>query len=97
MGATLHVSDPGTQWTVSDPRELALRIRLRAVRMVAHQGLGYLGQGLSAATGLAQADRLYGIKGEGHDARVYAMVSDGEPRRSPRVRPGLTQPARQTV
>jgi transketolase len=156
MSATLHVSDPGTQWTVSDPRELALRIRLRAVRMVASQGLGYLGQalsaaeqvaavfatarpgrdqlacspghyvivpfaaaaevglipeadiatygqngavfeaigterspvmdytcgslgqGLSAAAGLALADRLHGIKGEGHDARVYAMVSDGE-------------------
>jgi transketolase len=151
MSATLHVSDPGTQWTVSDPRELALRIRLRAVRMVASQGLGYLGQalsaaeqvaavfatarpardqlacspghyiiapfaaaaelglvpeadigtygqnaavfeaigterspvvdytcgslgqGLSAAAGLALADRL-----QNHDARVYAMVSDGE-------------------
>ena len=31
MSAPLHVSDPGTHWTVADPRELALRIRLRAV------------------------------------------------------------------
>jgi transketolase len=53
MSATLHVSDPGTQWTVGDPRELALRIRLRAVRMVANQGLGYLGQALSAAEQVA--------------------------------------------
>jgi transketolase len=151
MSASLHVSDTGTQWTVRDPGELALRIRLRAVRMVANQGLGYLGQalsaaeqvaavfatarpgrdqlvcspghyiigpfaaaaelglvpeadigtygqngsvfeaigterspvadytcgslgqGLSAAAGLALADRL-----RGHDARIYAMVSDGE-------------------
>jgi transketolase len=32
-----------------DLRELALRIRLRAVRMVAPQGFGYLGQALSSA------------------------------------------------
>lgn len=43
------VSDPGTYWTVDDAEELALRIRLRAVRMVAPQGFGYLGQALSAA------------------------------------------------
>ncbi|WP_319455882.1 MULTISPECIES: 1-deoxy-D-xylulose-5-phosphate synthase N-terminal domain-containing protein [unclassified Mycobacterium] len=43
------VSDPGTHWTVDDAEELALRIRLRAVRMVAPQGFGYLGQALSAA------------------------------------------------
>lgn len=53
MTAMLHVSDPETQWTVRDPRELALRIRLRAVRMVANQGLGYLGQALSAAEQMA--------------------------------------------
>jgi transketolase len=53
MSATLHVSDPGTHWTVPDPRELALRIRLRAVRMVASQGLGYLGQALSSAEQVA--------------------------------------------
>ena len=33
-----------------DPREVALRIRLRAVRMVAPQGFGYLGQALSSAS-----------------------------------------------
>jgi transketolase len=53
MSATVHVSDPGTEWTVRDPLELALRIRLRAVRMVAAQGLGYLGQALSAAEQVA--------------------------------------------
>jgi transketolase len=53
MNAPLHVSDPGTHWTVADPRELALRIRLRAVRMVAPQGFGYLGQALSSAEQVA--------------------------------------------
>jgi transketolase len=53
MNATPHVSDPGTAWTVRDPRELALRIRLRAVRMVAGNGLGYLGQALSSAEQVA--------------------------------------------
>lgn len=47
------VSDPGTHWTVNDPEVLALRIRLRAVRMVAPQGFGYLGQALSAAEQIA--------------------------------------------
>jgi transketolase len=55
MGAMLRVSDPGTGWTVPDPRELALRIRLRAVRMVAPQGFGYLGQALSSAEQVAAA------------------------------------------
>jgi len=55
MSPTLHVSDPGTRWTVPDPRELALRIRLRAVRMVAPQGFGYLGQALSSAEQVAAA------------------------------------------
>jgi transketolase len=53
MSVTLHVSDPGTHWAVPDPRELALRIRLRAVRMVASTGLGYLGQALSSAEQVA--------------------------------------------
>ena len=53
MSAMAHVSAPGTQWTVPDPRELALRIRLRAVRMVAPQGFGYLGQALSSAEQVA--------------------------------------------
>ena len=55
MPATLRVSDPGVVWTVPDPRELALRIRLRAVRMVAPQGFGYLGQALSSAEQVAAA------------------------------------------
>ena len=36
-----------------DLQELALRIRLRAVRMVAPQGFGYLGQALSSAEQVA--------------------------------------------
>jgi transketolase len=43
------VAVPGTTWTVDDPAELARAIRLRAVRMVARLGLGYLGQALSSA------------------------------------------------
>jgi transketolase len=53
MSAPLHVSDPGVTWSVTDPAELALRIRLRAVQMVAPQGFGYLGQALSAAEQVA--------------------------------------------
>ena len=55
MSPTLHVSDPGIRWTVADPRELALQIRLRAVQMVAPQGFGYLGQALSSAEQVAAA------------------------------------------
>jgi transketolase len=51
----MRVSDPGIGWTVPDPRELAVRIRLRAVRMVAPQGFGYLGQALSSAEQVAAA------------------------------------------
>jgi transketolase len=53
MTAELSISGPKTHWEVLDPRELALRIRLRAVRMVAPQGFGYLGQALSAAEQVA--------------------------------------------
>ena len=53
MSAPLHVSDPGVHWTVPAPRELALRIRLRAVQMVARHGFGYLGQALSSAEQVA--------------------------------------------
>jgi transketolase len=53
MSVTVHVSAPGTHWIVPDVRELALRIRLRAVRMVAPQGFGYLGQALSSAEQVA--------------------------------------------
>src|SRR5580693_6120477 len=47
------MSEPGTRWAVPDARELALRIRLRAVRMVAALGMGYLGQALSSAEQVA--------------------------------------------
>jgi len=53
MDPTWHVSDPGAHWAVPDPGELALRVRLRAVHMVAAQGFGYLGQALSAAEQVA--------------------------------------------
>jgi len=49
----MHVSDPGVRWAVPDAGELALRIRLRAVRMIAPQGFGYLGQALSSAEQVA--------------------------------------------
>ena len=53
MSPMAQVSMPGTQWAVTDLGELALRIRLRAVRMVAPQGFGYLGQALSSAEQVA--------------------------------------------
>ena len=49
----MHVSDPGVRWAVPDAGELALRIRLRAVQMIAPQGFGYLGQALSSAEQVA--------------------------------------------
>jgi transketolase len=48
-----RISDPGTEWVVDDVASLATRIRLGAVRMVAPQGFGYLGQALSAAEQVA--------------------------------------------
>jgi transketolase len=48
-----RVSDPGVQWNVPDAERLAAAIRLRAVRMVAPQGFGYLGQALSSAEQVA--------------------------------------------
>lgn len=48
-----YVSDPGMHWTVDDPGRLAALIRLRAVRMVAPLGFGYLGQALSSAEQVA--------------------------------------------
>ena len=49
----MRVSDPGVRWAVPDAGELALRIRLRAVQMIAPQGFGYLGQALSSAEQVA--------------------------------------------
>jgi transketolase len=56
-----------------DPRELALRIRLRAVRMVAPQGFGYLGQALSSAE---QVAAVFGVARYGVD-RIRMVCSPG--------------------
>jgi transketolase len=64
---TTHVSDPGTHWTVEDPARLATLIRLRAVRMVAPQGFGYLGQALSSAE---QVAALFAVMTPGEDRLV---------------------------
>jgi transketolase len=53
MDAAVRASDPQAHWVVADPAQLAARIRLRAVHMVAPHGLGYLGQALSAAEQIA--------------------------------------------
>ncbi len=66
-GATGPISAPGTHWTVPDLRELALTIRLRAVRMVAAQGFGYLGQALSSAE---QVAAVFGAARPGLDRLV---------------------------
>jgi transketolase len=62
-----HVSDPGAHWTVTDPARLATSIRLRAVRMVAPQGFGYLGQALSSAE---QVAALFAVMRPGRDRLV---------------------------
>jgi transketolase len=67
MPATAHVSDPGTHWTVGDPARLATLIRLRAVRMVAPHGFGYLGQALSSAE---QVAALFAVMTPGEDRLV---------------------------
>jgi transketolase len=65
--AGIRVSDPGTRWTAGDPVRLAARIRLRAVRMVAAQGFGYLGQALSSAE---QVAALFAVMKPGEDRLV---------------------------
>ena len=67
MSATTRVSDPGARWTVTDPARLATAIRLRAVRMVAPQGFGYLGQALSSAE---QVAALFAVMRPGGDRLV---------------------------
>lgn len=62
-----RASDPGTSWAVPDPERLALRIRLRAVQMVAPQGFGYLGQALSSAEEVAA---LFAVARPGRDRIV---------------------------
>ncbi len=62
-----RLSDPGTQWEVADPERLATAIRLRAVRMVARQGYGYLGQALSCAE---QVAALFSVARPGADRVV---------------------------
>jgi transketolase len=66
-GGRRRVSDSGTHWTVADPELLALRIRLRAVQMVAPLGLGYLGQALSSAE---QVAALFAVARPGLDRIV---------------------------
>jgi transketolase len=66
-GPGAHVSDPGTHWTVPDPARLATLIRLRAVRMVAPHGFGYLGQALSSAE---QVAALFATMRPGRDRLV---------------------------
>src|SRR5579875_3646198 len=63
----LRVSDPGTRWAAADPAVLADAIRLRAVRMVAPQGFGYLGQALSSAE---QVAALFAVAWPGVDRLV---------------------------
>ena len=67
MAPTPRVSDPGAYWTVTDPAGLATGIRLRAVRMVAPQGFGYLGQALSSAE---QVAALFTVMRPGRDRLV---------------------------
>jgi transketolase len=67
LEAGVRVSDPGTRWTVPDPARLATLIRLRAVRMVAPQGFGYLGQALSSAEEVAA---LFAVARPGVDRLV---------------------------
>jgi transketolase len=69
MAETLRVSDPGAHWTVTDPARLATSIRLRAVRMVASQGFGYLGQALSSAEQIAA---LFAVMRPGSDRLVVS-------------------------
>ena len=61
------VSAPGTHWTVGDPARLATLIRLRAVRMVAPHGFGYLGLALSSAELVAA---LFSVMTPGEDRLV---------------------------
>lgn len=49
MDLSVRGPGPGTAWAPADLRRPADGIRLRAVRMVAPQGFGYLGQALSSA------------------------------------------------
>ena len=60
------------QVQISDLRRLAARIRINAVRMVAIQGFGYLGQALSATEIFAV---LFGggILRPGHDRFVLSL------------------------
>lgn len=66
-GTAPRLSDPGTRWTAGDPARLAARIRLRAVRMVAPLGFGYLGQALSSAE---QVAALFAVMTPGEDRLV---------------------------
>ena len=66
LGADVRVPDPGTRYGAR-PARLATLIRLRAVRMVAPQGFGYLGQALSSAEEVAA---LFAVARPGVDRMV---------------------------
>ncbi len=67
MSNLARASEPGAHWTVSDPATLADRIRLAAIRMIAPQGFGYLGQALSSAE---QVAALFSVARPGRDRIV---------------------------
>jgi transketolase len=62
-----RASEPGARWTVRDAATLADRIRLAAIRMIAPQGFGYLGQALSSAE---QVAALFSVARPGRDRIV---------------------------
>jgi transketolase len=66
-GRSCRVSDPGTTWAVDNLEVLALKIRLRAVQMVAPAGFGYLGQALSSAEEIAA---MFAVARPGRDRIV---------------------------
>ena len=67
MSAPSPISDPEARWEQVEPSTLATRIRLNAVRMIAPQGFGYLGQALSAAE---QVAAFFTVAAQGRDRLV---------------------------
>jgi transketolase len=67
VGSPRRFSDASTYWVVDDIPQLATRIRLRAVQMIAPQGFGYLGQALSSAE---QVAAVFGLARPGLDRLV---------------------------
>ena len=67
MSVPNHISDPDVRWDRVEPAALATQIRLNAVRMIAPQGFGYLGQALSAAE---QVAAFFTVATQGRDRLV---------------------------